>query len=272
MFRKCKYIVLLALAVSLFSCGNDKQDDFCVDIKQAMQVNVVLDRTLSSKLLAESDFSDCDLVFVNYLASEKYINSTKGKLIPPQPSLLLIAKEIEKLSEISVNGDMLVQTSPIVYPGYFFQESKNLDLTKHAPDASCNLKFKYSGEEFEVNTKYLSTIEPYYFKDIADTLYKNRELFFVWNKNENQDTKVYISYKWYQSYLDRSNPKVYQGTEVGETGQYLMPYSKLAEMNIPHYGLFQLALLRYKIDDTIVKGKKIKLINIIDCGVGLHIK
>lgn len=272
MLRMYKYMFLLVMSLAMLSCGKDNPDDFRVDVNQAMQVNVILDKSLSSKILAESDFSDCDFVFVNYLASEKYINSTKGKLIPPQPSLLMIAKDIEKVSEVSVNGDMLVQTSPIIYPGYFFQESKNLDLTKHSPDAPCKLKFKFDGEDYEVNTKYLSSLEPYYFKDVSDTLYKNRELFFSWNKNEKNDTKVYISFKWYQSYLDQSNPKVYQGIDVEETGNFLMPYSKLSEMNIPHYGLFQLALLRYKIEDRSAKGKKIKVVNIIDCGVGLHIK
>lgn len=272
MLRKYKYIALLMMVVSLMSCGGDEQDDFRVDIKQAMQVNVVLDKMLSAKLLAESNFSDCDFVFVNYLSCERYINSTKSKLIPPQPSLLLIAKEIEKVSEVKVNDDALTQTSPLVYPGYFFQDSKSLDLTKHSPEAACNLKFKFSGEEYEVNTKYLSTIEPYYFKGISDTLYKSSELFFVWNKNTDNNTKLYISYKWYQSYLEQTNPKVYQGADVEETGQYLMPYSKLTEMNIPHYGLFQLALIRYKFEDLSIKGKKIKVINIIDGGVSLHIK
>lgn len=273
-----KLTVISLTALLLFACAPDNTPkDTTIDISAVMKANHILSKTVAERLLASADFKQADIAIITYLNTIDYQNSTVYKM-PPNLSInaLFITKYMEKMRDVSCNGDRLMETSPLLFPGYFFAESKNFkDNTKHNYSLDSKWAFNYQGKDITLDSKYQSSIYPLYIDGIGDSLMPGKEILVRWEKTQNKDSadnKVMIYFKWFPSHLESQATKIYKGYDAEDTGILAMTYDKLKELGVPLYGVFQINVVRYKIRTISESPYKIIMADVAETSVSTYIK
>ncbi len=270
--KSCKLIILCIISfIILVSCSPNEPQDTTVDFPTALKTNNIIHNIIADKLLASNDFKQVDLALITYLNTRDVSNISLYEPLV-NPTALAIAKFQEKIEYISLNNDTLLESSPLIFPGYF--TSNNWTALKHNYNLDANWKLSYSGKNVNVESKY----QPSVYKiniDGDDTIRPNKQILVQWNKSPqigNTENKVYIYFKWYPSYLELNNPKTFIGYDADDTGILAMPYSKLKELEVPLYGIFQISIIRYNIEKINKEGFNILVVNIVESSVSANIK
>lgn len=271
MKSKIFIIICLVSFLVLISCSPTEPQNTAVDFPTALKTNNIIPGIIAQKLLASADFKQEDLALITYLNTRDVSNIS---LVEPivNPKALAIAKYQEKIGNILLNGDTLLASSPLIFPGYF--TSFNWSTARHNYYLDANWNINYSIKNFIVKSQYQAPIYKISI-DGDDTIRPNQQILVRWNKgyiNENTKNKVYIYFKWYPSYLETNNPKEFIGYDADDTGILAMPYSKLKELGVPQYGIFQVNVIRYNLEKIELEGYKIIVANIVESSVSTNIK
>lgn len=245
----------------IISCSDDEVTPDKVELSTVIRQTEFLDKYSLQHITSSVELKEAEFALLTYIKTDNNINNHISQPAITSGALAIPLDNLNTVSAILEN-DSLKQTSPLIYPGFFFTPN-SWSLDKHNYNAENLWQISYQDSFYEIPTKLQSSVYRVLL-NVKDTVDLKQNLTITWSRAlvPNSNDKVYVSFKWYPSFSDAKYYQDYPGFESTDTGIYTLSAQDIQAYKFPEYGVLQVNVIRYNKELVQVLGKKFFVANI----------
>ncbi len=261
------YILMLCI---IMSCDNAVEPNDTIDVKSGVLSIDEISSNILEQIANIPELENANIALILRM----YNDNIKNRVPEPNSKYIqtfAIYNNINPVEYTKLNNSSLILTNPILFPQYFNTPLNLQGISDFNYNQPINWTYKFENSDEVTIVDSFQTKIHYLFLDTEDTLNLNNNYTMKWNPTNNSNDKLYMSFRWYQSFLDVNNYIDIPGAIISDIGIYIFNPAIFSHFDFPEYGGIQIILTRFRANSTTINSKKIALISIAESSVSLYL-